>query len=108
MFGVQLEFEKNNEIYTGRYTGFKVMDEGILAILLSFAEQKISELNYITEIHKQSEEYVKTFDYINKMLEYKTIAQLSSFLRATLPGQLGYEYGEILFYSEERNLYFNI
>lgn len=104
LFGVQLEMDKAGDMYTGKYSGFSIADEGIFAALMQFIGQKVSELNYCLEVQKKTEEHIKALDYINKLLENKTVPQFVTCVREVLPSYLNFQYGSILFYTEKSKL----
>lgn len=107
LFGVQLEIEKAGDMYTGKYTGFSIADEGLFAILLLFIGQKLSELNYCLEVQRKTEEQRKTLRYLNLLLENKTVLQFVTCVRESLPAHLNFQYGGILFYIEKSKSIFN-
>jgi len=104
LFGIQLEMDKAGDMYTGKYTGFSIVDEGIFAVLLLFISQKISEINSHLEVQKRIEERAKTLQYFNKLLENKTVPQFVTCVRESLPGYFNFQHGGILFYLEKSNL----
>ena len=92
-------------MYTGKYSGFSLMDEGILSLLLVFVSQKISEINEIYNKRKKDEEMKLAIFIISKLLECKTIPQLITVSHKIFPKYLGYEHCGLLYYRRHCKLY---
>lgn len=101
LFGVQLELIKAGNMYTGKYSGFSAMDEGMLAVLLAFVTHKISELDQNRKMKLKDSKFTMTLSLISKLLESKTIFELISCVREYAAEYLGYQYAGILYYFEK-------
>ena len=101
LFGIQVERDKSGDMYSGRYFGFTVMEEGMLVLLTDYISQKISELDQILNCHSKDQLLISTHEYFSHLLENRTVVELILAVRQNLPQYLGYELAGLLYFSNK-------
>jgi hypothetical protein len=90
-------------MYTGKYFGFGMIDEGIFSIFLLFISYRITEITREMQYHTKKIEMNKSLELINRLLQFKIVEQLAMHVQEVLPEYLKYQNCNLLWYKAQND-----
>jgi len=90
--GIQLDKMHGGNMYTGKYSGFSELDDGLLSLLATFIGTKFSQLKETFASKAKDIKLVETLTAINTLFESRTYMFLLMNIRELLPPLIGYEH----------------
>ena len=102
--GFQLEKMKAGNMYTGIYSGFSNIDNGLLSLLSNFIGMKICQLKEKIESREKDKKLIVILNAINTMFEHRTYVQLLMEMRKEIPSLVGFEHAGVYMHEDESNL----
>ncbi len=90
-------------MYTGVYSGFSELDDGLLSLLCTFIGVKVAQIRSTFQCREKEERLAATINTVNTLYEQRTYMNLLIGLRELLPPLVGYEFVGVYFHDTNSN-----